>query len=72
MIEFLRKKDYKASKTSNSIFFEKLFKNFGIHPFCPACGSQKDVLNGKNKSGVTQYKCECGKRNTALTNTIFE
>ena len=72
VIDFLRNKDYKASKTANSIFIEKLFKNFGINPFCPACGSQKGVLNGKNKSGATQYKCECGKRYTALTNTIFE
>ena len=58
--------------TANSIFIEKHLKNFGINPFCPVCGSQKGVLNGYNKSGVTQYKCECGKRYTALTNTIFD
>ena len=72
VIDFLRNKDYKTSKTANSIFIEKHFKNFGINLFCPACGSQKSVLNGFNKSGITQYKCECGKRYTALTNTIFE
>ena len=72
VIDFLKNKDFKASMTANSIFIEKHLKNFGINPFCPVCGSQKGVLNGYNKSGVTQYKCECGKRYTALTNTIFE
>ena len=38
VIDFLRNKDYKTSKTANSIFIEKHFKNFGINLFCPACG----------------------------------
>ena len=72
VIDFLRNNDYKTSNTANSIFIEIHFLDFGIHPFCPVCGSQKSVLNRKNKSGVSQYKCKCGKRYTALTNTIFE
>ena len=45
VIDFLRNKDYKASNTANSIFIEKHLLDFGIHPFCPVCGSQKGVLN---------------------------
>ena len=56
VIDFLRNKDYKTANTANSIFIEKHFLDFGIHPFCPVCGSQKGVLNGKNKSGVSQYE----------------
>ena len=56
VIDFLRNKDYKTSNTANSIFIEKHYIDFSIHPFFPVCGSQKGVLIGKNKSGVSQYK----------------
>ena len=43
VIDFLRNKDYRTSNTANSIFIEKHLLDFGIHPFCPVCGSQKRV-----------------------------
>ena len=44
VIDFLRNKDYKTSNTANSIFIEKHYIDFSIHPFFPVCGSQKGVL----------------------------
>lgn len=32
VIDFLRNKDYKTSNTANSIFIEKHYLNFFIHP----------------------------------------
>lgn len=52
---------------------EKYFNNNLIKISCPECDSLAKVKAGKYHSGIQCYKCiECGKRYSALSNTIFE
>lgn len=52
---------------------EEHFKNNSIKISCPKCDSVTRAKAGKYHSGVQCYKCsECGKRYSALSDTLFE
>lgn len=73
IIEYLRGKDYKASMSAVSLTLEKAYVNNDILLRCPNCENDLRVSNGEYKSVIVQYKCKsCGKKYSALTNTIFE
>ena len=73
VIDFLKTRDHKAGMNAVSAVIENAYKIQGIEFFCPECGSDKRVSNGKTRSGFNRYKCkDCGKNYTALTNTVFE
>ncbi len=61
------------AKHQHHLFFEIEFINSLDIKQCPFCGSNDFIKYGHKKDGTQRYICkECGKRFTALTNTIFD
>lgn len=63
---------YDAKHATSSIFEIEFINSLDIKQ-CPFCGSNDFIKYGHKKDGTQRYICkECGKRFTALTNTIFD
>lgn len=63
---------YDAKHATSSIFEIEFINSLDIKQ-CPFCESNDFTKYGHKKDGTQRYICkECGKRFTALTNTIFD
>ena len=66
-------RDYSHRHPSFDEINEAEFINSYELKTCRICGSTRIVKNGKSDNGVIRFKCkDCGKRFTAITNTIFD